>query len=162
MGSYRIMARALRILFVEDNEDDVSLVRRATRLLDGGHELIRVSDGHEAVNWLQGGGKAASAPHRPFPNLILVDLMLPGMDGFDFLDWLRRQAHLRAIPAIILSASMLESDVARAYLLGAKGYLSKPTDFEDLVKQLRALYGFWSNCEFASGPGAGRVLNQPG
>src|SRR5207237_9756647 len=94
------MAEKMSILLVEDLEDDILLIRRAFTAAKLTTPLFAVRDGEEATAYLSGTGKYANRAEYPLPNLILLDLKMPRLDGFDFLDWLRQQPQLKAIPLI--------------------------------------------------------------
>src|SRR5258708_6317532 len=91
-----------------------------------------VTDGQEAIEYLQGAGKYHDRSQYPFPSVIFTDLKMPRVGGFEILEWLRAHPECSVIPVIILSASRLEADVQRAYQLGGNAYLVKPSKLEDL------------------------------
>jgi CheY-like chemotaxis protein len=121
--------KRMKILLVDDNEADVYLFREAFRAVQRVHELDIARDGEEALRHLHAaGGK------EHLPDLIMLDLNLPKMDGFEVLRAIRADSKLRAIPVIVLSSSSDEREVRRAYELGANAYIVKPMDdFVDLV-----------------------------
>ena len=137
----------LIMLLVDDEENDIYFVRRATEQSDAGHTVYAVNDGEEAIRYLRGKGRYADRHKFPLPNVILTDLKMPGMDGFEFLRWLRHNAGSSIIPTIVYSSSRLEKDVRQAYRLGANCYLVKPNSLEEMVKTLHSMYEFWSRCE---------------
>src|SRR5256714_10398929 len=116
------------ILLAEDLEDDILLIRRAFTAAKITTPLFVVRDGDEATAYLSGTGKYANRAEFPLPNLILLDLKMPRLDGFDFLEWLRQQPQLKAIPVIVLTSSEDIADVNRAYALGANSFLVKPLE----------------------------------
>lgn len=130
-------------LLVEDNEDDVVFLRRAFDKCRVLNPLIVVKNAIEAMAYLEGTGRYRNRFEFPLPRLILLDLKLPGIDGFELLKWIRDQPLLRAIRVIVLTSSTLNTDVNRAYQLGANSFLVKPNDFEDLVSLTRAIKGYW-------------------
>ena len=107
-----------------------------------------VAGGEEAVEYLQGRGRYADRYRFPLPNVILMDLKMPGMNGFTFLRWVRGQPHLSVIPVIAFTSSPAEADVAEAYESGANCYIVKPASLNRLVQMLATIYGFWSRCEY--------------
>ena len=137
----------LIILLIEDEEHDVFFVRAATQASGVGHELYAVRDGAEAVRYLRGEGDYADRQKFPRPNLVLTDLKMPGVNGFDFLLWVREHPDWGIIPIVVYSSSSLESDVREAYRLGANAYITKPSSLAEMVKLLQATYDFWSRCE---------------
>ena len=137
----------LFILLIEDEEHDAFFVRQATEQGTAGHILHAVRDGREAISYLKGKGQYADRQNFPLPNVILTDLKMPGMNGFDFLRWMRDNPDYWIIPIIVYSNSRLEADVRRAYRLGANAYFTKPNQLADLVEMLRLTYEYWSRCE---------------
>ncbi|MDB6018395.1 MAG: response regulator receiver protein [Pedosphaera sp.] len=137
----------LSILIIEDVPNDVLLLKLAlTRA--GVHDPVQVvSDGQEALDYLQGNGKFADRLQHPFPSIIFTDLKMPRMGGFEVLKWLRSHTECSVIPVIVLTASKIDSDIKQAYTMGANAYLVKPTRLEDLQDMLKAAYAFWAWCE---------------
>src|SRR5438270_829679 len=103
------------ILLVEDNDDDVLLVRRAFAKAKLGTPLAVVRDGDAAVEYLGGGGPYADRERHPLPALVLLDLKLPRRSGFEVLEWVRRHPVLRRLPVVVLTSSKETADVDRAY-----------------------------------------------
>lgn len=137
------MGEHATILLVEDNPDDAALLRRAfikARVLNPIHV---VSGGEEAIDYLSGLGKYANREEFPFPGLVLLDLNMPGLDGFDVLQWIRQEPQLNRLRVVVLSASDNMRDVSRAYKLGANSFLIKPADFDRFVEISQALNGYW-------------------
>ena len=137
----------LVILLVEDDENDVILVRKAIETGGAGHTVQAVTDGEQAIRYLQGIDEYADRERYPVPNVVLSDLKMPRMTGFELLRWLRANPKYSVIPTIIYSNSALESDVREAYRLGANSYIAKPPSLGALVETLRAIYEYWSRCE---------------
>lgn len=128
------------ILLVEDSPGDVRLTRQAFREADGALRFHVAADGVEALSFLRRRGRHYYAPR---PDLILLDLNLPRMDGRQVLAEIKRDDELKAIPTVILTTSGTEGDVEAVYQLRANCYLTKPVEFdafEDLVKSISA---FW-------------------
>src|SRR5207244_2818726 len=103
------------------------------------------SDGQQALDYLRGEGQFAdrsSHPHPP-PDLLLLDLKMPRMDGFQVLDWLRRQPVLKRLPVVVFSSSPLDHDINRAYDLGASSFLVKPHENEKLNGLVEKLKSYW-------------------
>src|SRR5882672_1502733 len=131
------------ILVAEDREDDIILIRRAftrARLLN---PIQVVRNGEEAVAYLKGEGKFASRTEFPLPQLLLLDLKMPRMDGFEVLRWVREQPSLRALRVVVLTSSEEIRDVNLAYELGANSFLVKPGEFERFIDLSHALSGYW-------------------
>src|SRR5205814_10632877 len=101
-----------------------------------------VSDGFEAIHYLEGCGPYSDRAQFPHPALLLLDLRLPRANGFEVLGWIRQRPEWITLPVIILTASMNQSDMKLAYDLGANFFLGKPADFRDLIPTLRQLGDF--------------------
>ena len=121
------------ILVAEDDENDVLLLRRALKTAKVFAGLSVVRNGQEAIDYLSGHGNYVDRAAHPWPAVMLLDLKMPMVDGFDVLTWWRDQRGERELPIVVLSSSGLESDTERALSLGAAAYRVKPTDFQDLV-----------------------------
>ena len=141
-----------KILWVEDDPSDVLLIGRAVRKA-GLDQPALARDGYEAVSYLCGSGRFADRSAHPFPTLILLDLKLPKMSGFEVLRWIRDHEETSRIPVVMLTSSREEADIDRAYALGANAYLLKSVDHEQLVEALRRLRAFWLDLNLnPSGP----------
>ncbi len=137
------MSATSLVLHVEDDPNDVLLVRRAFQKADVAAPLKSVADGLEAEDYLAGRGAYSDRAKHPLPSLILLDIKLPKKSGLEVLEWLRGQPDLRWIPVIMLTSSQNSGDVRRAYELGANAYLVKPTEISNLIGMIRALAAFW-------------------
>jgi CheY-like chemotaxis protein len=131
------------ILYVEDEEMDVVLLQHALAKAGIRNPLQTVKDGKQAKDYLAGDGPFADRKLHPFPGLVLLDLNLPYWSGFEVLEWIRQQPHLRRVPVIIFSSSSRPDDIARAYDAGANAYLVKPNALSDLTTLTLALRDFW-------------------
>lgn len=130
-------------LLIEDNEDDSLLLRKAFirgNLLNPMHWL---KTGEEAIDYLKGTGKFSNRTEYPLPAIVLLDLKLPGMSGFDVLRWIRSQPTLSRLRVIVLTSSDSIQDVNLAYRLGANSFLVKPMDLDHLCRMTEALQGYW-------------------
>jgi CheY-like chemotaxis protein len=114
------------ILLVEDNEDDVFILKRLLKKLGQNLPIHIVVDGQQALDYLQAAGKFADRTQYPCPSLIFLDLKLPLVHGFEVLAWIKQQPSLREIPVAVLTSSPEPSDLERATSLGAKTFLVKP------------------------------------
>ena len=137
------MARAITILHVEDDANDVLLFRHACKRAGLNAQVQSVTDGEEAIDYLNGSGPFADRQEYPLPALLLLDLKMPRVTGFDVLEWLRHQEELRRTPVIVLSSSNHDRDVRRAYDLGANSYLLKPVGLEGLLVLAQAIQHYW-------------------
>jgi CheY-like chemotaxis protein len=144
---------------VEDREDDITLIQRAFRQSYLNNPLHVVRDGEQAIAYLAGTGKFASRDEFPLPDLILLDLKMPRMDGFDVLSWLRQQDDIGRIPVIVLTSSDNLRDVNRAYSLGANTFLVKPIDFQNYINLGKLINDFW--IQTARIPESSRPVSTP-
>src|ERR1051325_559322 len=110
------------ILLVEDNEDDIFMMRRALRLGNFTNPLQVVTDGQQAVDYLSGTRQYAIRERHPLPFIIFLDLKLPYLDGFEILKWIRQRPELDSIVVVVLTSSAEMRDQDRAYALGARSY----------------------------------------
>jgi CheY-like chemotaxis protein len=131
------------ILQVEDREEDVFLLRYAFKHACVENPIQVAADGQEAIDYLAGKEKFADRAQFPLPCLVLLDLQLPRVTGLEVLEWIRRQPALKTLVVIILSSSIHEGDVRRAYELGANAFLVKPSSTETLADMSAALKHFW-------------------
>jgi CheY-like chemotaxis protein len=137
------------ILLVEDNPDHVILFCLALKKAGFPNRVQVVKGGEEAILYLEGQGRYGNRTEHPLPDLLLLDLKMPGLDGFDVIAWVRKQTNeLKNLPVIVLTTSSHGSDVARAYQAGANSFLVKPMDLNECVAQMKTMGDFWLNeCE---------------
>ncbi len=133
------MARCAPILVAEDEETDVLLLRIALKKASVPVELIVARDGQEVVDYLDPAVPPPGNGHT-FPGLLLLDLKMPRMSGFEVLEWLEDRSAFKNLPVVVLSSSTHESDMRRAREMGACDYLVKPHDMQGLVEILKGLY----------------------
>jgi CheY-like chemotaxis protein len=138
--------RTTEILYIEDNPADVELWRDALTGLPS-LRVRSVADGAEALDYLRQAGSSADVPQ---PDLILLDVSLPRVDGHHVLARIKSDPSLRTIPVIVLSGSAQNQEIERAYELGANAYVVKPTQLSQFREVVRAIYRFW--CSAASPP----------
>ena len=131
------------ILLVEDNPDDVALTLRAFKKSNILNEVIVAQDGAEALNYLFATGDHAGRDTGMMPQLILLDLKLPKMDGMEVLRRMRADARTRLLPVVILTSSKEEQDVMDGYNLGCNSYIRKPVDFAQFSEAIRQLGLYW-------------------
>ncbi len=139
-------ANSVSILVADDDAQDTMLVRMAAERASLCLRLNSVTDGEQAIDYLMGRERYADRHAHPFPSMMLLDLKMPGMSGFDVLDFVRRDPNLRRLPIVIFSSSDDPKDVRRAYDSGANSYLCKPHSTGDLSALLKALEEYW--CKF--------------
>jgi CheY-like chemotaxis protein len=127
------------ILQVEDSEDDVFMMKRVLKKAGVSNPLHVVWDGQEAVEYLEAALDPARRDTHPLPFLVLLDLKLPYRDGFEVLEWIRRQPALAALQVVMLTGSGETRDRQRALALGARAYLVKPATIDDMRRLLASL-----------------------
>jgi CheY-like chemotaxis protein len=139
-----------KIVIVEDNPADAKIVRMALSRRDPDLEMIVLEDGARAISYFssdENGGDSSIC------DLILLDLNLPCVDGFEVLEFLKASAKLKKIPVVVLSGSSSQQDITRSYELGANTYISKPTGIEDVFEMARQLVTYWFDvAQVAHGP----------
>jgi len=138
-----LMSDQALFLLVEDSESDAILIRRAFVKGNIINPLQVVVNGDQAIAYLRGEGAFSNRAEYPLPELVLLDLKLPGIDGFQVLRWIRQQPELKALRVVVLTSSDRIQDVNLAYQLGANSFLVKPVDFERFVEISQALKGYW-------------------
>src|SRR5579862_82152 len=131
------------ILLAEDEEDYVLLIKHAFAQGNIPNPLHVVWNGQEAISYLKGEGKYSNRDEFPLPDLLLLDLKMPRMNGFEVLKWLRAQPGLSALRVLVLTSSDQIRDVNEAYQLGANSFLVKPSDFQDVTQLSRLIQDFW-------------------
>ncbi len=141
--------KSFTVLLVEDDLNDIFLVKRAFKLARMDHPPQIVTDGEEAISYLRGDGKYADREAHPLPSLLVMDIKMPRKDGFEVLEWVKRQAGpLRRIPIVIVSGSDYPADINRAYELGANAYMVKPMDYQAVEHLFDSITHYWG-CECA-------------
>jgi len=130
----------MKVLVVEDNPNDVTIIKRAMRKSDVKCELYFASDGAEALDALYQTGEFADTPR---PDLILLDLRLPKVGGLEVLAKVKEDERLRRIPVIVLTESEREEDMVKAYDSGAASYMTKPVDSKDFERLIQTVQDYW-------------------
>ena len=131
------------VLVVEDNPDHALLMRLATERADPDLFVHVCVDGEEAVAFLSGAGPYTDRGRYPLPDLVILDQMMPRLDGFSVLGWLREQPHFRDLPVVVLTSSLNPRDEARALRLGASAFHTKRPHVEELGAQVRSIVKRW-------------------
>jgi CheY-like chemotaxis protein len=134
---------AAHILLVEDNLMDVELTLDAFREVRLGNTVHVARNGQEALDYLFGRGEYADRDAYPLPDLILLDLKMPGIDGHEVLRQIKERPVLKRLPVIILTSSQEEGDRALSYDWGANSYLVKPVSFEGFIQVVREIGEYW-------------------
>jgi len=131
------------VLYAEDDENDAYFLQRAFRQAGVANALIVVPNGQEAIDYLSGNRPYADRNEHPLPCLVLLDLHMPKKSGMEVLSWIRGHSSLSTIPVIILTSSLQDRDIERAYLGGANAYLVKPSQPEELSEMVKTIRDFW-------------------
>jgi CheY-like chemotaxis protein len=151
------MTERLRpILAAEDEESDRMLLELAFRKAKLRNPLVVVPDGQDAIGYLTGTGAYADRSAHPLPALIVLDLKMPRMNGFDVLEWLITQPEFKKLPAVVLSSSADESDIKKARQLGAREYFVKAHNLDDLIKIAHQIEARWLSSTPPKGIGPAR------
>jgi len=130
----------VKILLVEDDLVDVMAVRRASADLDLGQDIVHVSNGQEALDYL-------SSNTQSFPDLIILDINMPIMDGVEFLQHKIKNERIIAIPTVVFTTSNAELDRHKCYKLNISGYMVKPIDYQEFKLMYKDLSSYWLRCE---------------
>jgi two-component system response regulator len=131
------------ILLVEDNPDDERLTIRALKKQNIENEIIVAHDGVEAIDYLFGQGKYEGRNLDKMPQVVLLDLKLPRLNGLDVLKRIRADERTHSIPVVVLTTSNEERDIVESYHLGANSYVRKPVDFAEFVEAVKTLGMYW-------------------
>jgi CheY-like chemotaxis protein len=131
------------VLFVDDDLEWVELLRTAFERAGIPNPVQGVRDGPEAISYFRGEGPYANRAAHPLPELVLLDLRLQGMHGFEVLQWIRRQSKLAGLPVVVLTGMEAPGDAQRAQELEATGFLAKPLSFAKLVEMARQIGDTW-------------------
>jgi len=137
------MADDKLILLVEDNHDDEVLTLRALKKNRVANEVVVARDGVEALDFLHGTGEHAGRDTRVQPQVILLDLKLPRIDGLEVLKRLRADERTRFLPVVMLTSSVQDEDVIKSYANGANAYVRKPVEFNQFTEAMNTLGLFW-------------------
>ena len=131
------------ILLVEDNPDDEALTLRALKKNNIGNRVVVAHDGTEALDFLFCTGNYANRDPRELPQVVLLDLKLPKLDGLEVLKRIRADPRTSLLPVVILTSSKEEQDLLKSYKNGANSYIRKPVDFNQFVEAVRQLGLYW-------------------
>jgi CheY-like chemotaxis protein len=131
------------VLYVEDSADDFHLFKLASRKCGTPFSLRHAADGEQAIAYLSGAGAHADREEFPYPNLVLLDLKMPRLDGFEVLHWIRTNPGTKTLPVVVLAGSSFRADIRRALELGANSYAAKPAKFEELQVLIDQIADVW-------------------
>lgn len=136
-----------KILLVEDNKDDILLIQRAfskTKLSDK-FELIIAQDGNQALSYLYDSKNVSVFQHGNLPMILLLDLNLPKINGFEVLQRIRSDEKTKLIPVVVFTSSKEDKDIIKSYMLGANSYVRKPIDSEKFASILQQIVNYWGD-----------------
>ncbi|MBN3039123.1 MAG: response regulator [Candidatus Omnitrophica bacterium] len=137
-------SKPLDILLVEDNETDIKITLRAFSKVKIKNNIYVVNDGEEALDFIRHEGKYQDKEKFPRPDLILLDINLPKMDGFQVLEALKKDIRYNYIPIVMLTSSRDQEDIARSYRDGAASFIPKPLNYDDFVKVVEGFNFYWN------------------
>jgi CheY-like chemotaxis protein len=137
------MEKPAHLLLVEDKRMDIELTLDAFKEARLNNTIQVAKNGQEALDYVFGRAQYADRETYPFPNLVLLDLKLPGVDGFEVLRQIKSTPLLKRLPVVILTSSKEEGDRALSYDIGANSYLVKPVSFDGFLGVIREINGYW-------------------
>ncbi len=135
--------KPINILLVEDDAGHAEIIRRNLNRSRVANRLYHVENGEDALAYLHRGGKYSDEAAFPMPDVVLLDLRLPLMDGLEVLQRVKSDADLKTLPVVVLTTSAAEADLVRAYDLGANSYLVKPVDFAKFSELMESFGYYW-------------------
>jgi two-component system, response regulator len=134
----------IEIILVEDNEDDAALTKRAFKSQNLSNKLLHLKNGEEAIQYICDHKTVGGAIFTHNPKLVLLDLSMPKVGGFEVLKRIKSDKKTRSIPVVILTSSSEDPDIATCYENGANSYIVKPVEFEKFIKTVMGLGLYWS------------------
>jgi len=141
------MKRGLVVLVADDDPRDLQIMHLAIKRNGVVAEIHEVHDGEQVIDYLRGENDFADRGRHPFPDLLMLDLKMPKMDGLEVLGWLRKRPEYHRLPTIMLSGSGLEKDVEEAYRRGAATYFSKPASFKEFQELIKSVIDYWERSQ---------------
>jgi len=133
----------VEVLLVEDSPRDAEMTLRTLRKRNLASNIVYVKDGHEALEWLFGKGAYAGRDVTSLPNVVLLDLKLPKVDGLEVLRAIRADKRTQFLPVVVMTSSQEEKDVCSTYQLGVNSYIVKPVEFENFSDAVAAMGHYW-------------------
>jgi CheY-like chemotaxis protein len=152
-GSFAAVGDIKNILLADDSPDDVFLIRSAFKKSGFQDPIYVVSDGEQVLQYLKGEGSYANRQKYPVPHLLLLDLNMPRLNGFEVLSWIRKRPEWMCLPVIVLTTSFYGPEIKMAYDLGANSFITKPPEFSHLVASLKEVGEHWLRRAILPEPG---------
>ena len=143
MNSLKERRKGNIIMCVEDSPEDLETIQRAFKKVGMVNPMIHFEDGDEALDYLFRRDKYSDAGNNPLPNMILLDLNLPGTDGFEILAEIKQDEKIKKIPVVVLTTSSDERDIEKCFQAGANSYIVKPVSFDGFVDAVKRLKDYW-------------------
>jgi len=137
------MKEPINILLVEDNPLDVEMIQETFKLIESKNRLFLTKDGEEALDFIYHRGKYQDTSLAPVPDLILLDIRMPKVDGLEVLKVIKSDENLKKIPVLVLTISDRDADIRKAYEYGANSYIVKPIEFSGFVNILTKVEEYW-------------------
>ena len=131
------------VLLADDDSNDIFFLRRAFQRAGFANAVLDVPDGEKAIEYLRGESHFSDRARFPVPTLLILDLKMPKINGFEVLEWLKTREDLRELKVVVLSSSGLPADQQKAKALGAHDYRVKPADLEDMVNMIKEVAARW-------------------
>ena len=131
------------VLLADDDSNDIFFLRRAFQKAGVSNAVMDVPDGEKAIEYLGGSNCYSDRTRYPMPALLLLDLKMPKINGFEVLEWISTRDELRDLKVVVLSSSGLPADIQKARALGAHDYRVKPADLDDMVNMIKDVAGRW-------------------
>lgn len=133
----------IEILLAEDNQDHADLLVESLESCDASNQIQHVTDGRLALEFLRKEGQFSQSDHA-VPDLILLDIKMPRLNGIETLEAIKSDDRLRRVPVIMMTTSCSRDEVNRCYDLGANSYITKPLQFDELTQKIKRFYAFWA------------------
>lgn len=131
------------ILHIDDDENERFLLEHCADTADLRAPVVSLPSGQDAIEYLKGINGYSDRNRFPLPCLILLDLKMPGLDGFDVIRWIREQPELQTLPVIMLSSSNFPGDIEKGMKLGLNAFVSKPSNLDNFVELMKSIDAFW-------------------
>lgn len=156
MHRFRPSARLKNMLLVDDDAIDRDFIEASLRENGVADRIFAFQNSSQAIRYLAGEGVYADREEYPYPTMVITDLRMTNGDGFELLDYLKRDPNCAIVPVLVLSSSDDEDDVKRAYRMGASSFIQKPQELDGLREVLKTFYDYWEMCILPTVDAAGR------